>query len=150
MGGQMPLTMAMEITSRQAKRFFDSKIKCEIFNEATQNQCRIIGFLKQNEGKDIYQKDIEKEFDIRRSTATNILKLMEKKGLIERHRFQQDERLKVIVLTNASKEGSDEMDKNLERLNRRIEAGITPEEKKIFFGVLQKIVNNIKEGDSDV
>lgn len=150
MSEQMPLTMAMEITSRQVKRFYDSKIKCEIFNEATRNQCRIIGFLQQNEGRDIYQKDIEKEFDIRRSTATNILKLMEKKGLIERHRFQQDERLKRIVLTSSAKDGSAEMDKNLERLNKQIEAGITPEEKKVFLGVLEKIVNNIKEGDSDV
>lgn len=150
MSEQMPLTMAMEITSRQVKRFYDSKIKCEIFNEATRNQCRVIGFLLQNENKDIYQKDIEKEFDIRRSTATNILKLMEKKGLIERHRFQQDERLKRIVLTSDAKRDSAEMDKNLERLNKQLEAGITPEEKKIFLGVLQKINNNIKEGDENV
>ncbi len=37
-----------------------------------------------NEGKEIFQKDIEAEFNIRRSTATGILKLMEKNGFINR------------------------------------------------------------------
>jgi DNA-binding MarR family transcriptional regulator len=44
----------------------------------------IIGFLDMNEGKEIFQKDIEAEFNIRRSTATGILKLMEKNGFINR------------------------------------------------------------------
>ena len=33
--------------------------------------------------KDIYQKDIEKEFKIRRSTASGILQLLEKKRLCD-------------------------------------------------------------------
>ena len=34
--------------------------------------------------QDIYQRDIEEEFEIRRSTATGILKLLERDGFIER------------------------------------------------------------------
>lgn len=34
--------------------------------------------------RDVYQKDIEAEFQIRKSTVTGILKLMEKNGFIER------------------------------------------------------------------
>ena len=44
----------------------------------------IIGYLILNLDRDIYQKDIESEFAISRSTVTNILKLMEKKGYIKR------------------------------------------------------------------
>ena len=44
----------------------------------------ILGYLCRNEDKDIFQKDIEAEFKICRSTVTNILKLMEKKGYIRR------------------------------------------------------------------
>ena len=45
----------------------------------------IIGYLILNLDRDIYQKDIESEFAISRSTVTNILKLMEKKGYITKN-----------------------------------------------------------------
>ena len=37
----------------------------------------IIGFLAEHEGQDLFQKDVEYEFHIRRSTASTVLKLME-------------------------------------------------------------------------
>ena len=45
------------------------------------------------------QRDIEREFSITRSTVTNILQLMERKGYIERRCVPQDARLKQLVLT---------------------------------------------------
>ena len=46
----------------------------------------------------IYQKDIEKEFGLRPSTATEVLKALEKKELICRVSEKQDARLKRIEL----------------------------------------------------
>ena len=48
---------------------------------------------------DVYQKDIEEEFRIRKSTVTGILKLLEKNGFIRRESVPQDARLKRIVPT---------------------------------------------------
>ena len=45
------------------------------------------------------QRDIEREFSITRSTVTNILQLMERKGYIQRQSVPQDARLKQLVLT---------------------------------------------------
>ena len=39
----------------------------------------IMEYLYKNRKRDVYQKDIESEFAISRSTVTNIVKLMEKK-----------------------------------------------------------------------
>ncbi len=41
-------------------------------------------FLIQSQGRDIMQRDIEKEFSIRRSTASRTLQLMERNGYIRR------------------------------------------------------------------
>ena len=49
--------------------------------------------------RDLYQRDIEEEFRIRRSTASGILKLMEKNGFIYRKSVARDARLKQIVPT---------------------------------------------------
>lgn len=48
----------------------------------TSVQIWILNFLFRNEGRDVFQKDIEAEFNTRRSTATELLKQMEKNGLI--------------------------------------------------------------------
>ena len=56
----------------------------------------IIGFLMSASG-DVYQKDIESHFAISRSTVTNIVKCMEKKGYIKRESVDSDARLKKLV-----------------------------------------------------
>ncbi|KHD36678.1 MarR family transcriptional regulator [Clostridium acetobutylicum] len=63
-------------------------------------QAKLIGFIHHRSStQDIFQKDIEEEFDIRRSSVTSALQLMEKKGYIKRVSVSDDARLKKIVLT---------------------------------------------------
>ena len=67
----------------------------------TGTQMLIIEYLASfAQNKSIYQKDIEHEFNIRKSTATNVLRLMENKGLIYKKVDQRDTRLKAILLTD--------------------------------------------------
>ena len=70
-------------------------------DRATLMHCWIIGFVQDREdsGLDTFPKDIEKEFSINRSTTSEMLKLMCKKGMIEREEVEYDARLKKIVLT---------------------------------------------------
>lgn len=66
----------------------------------TGTQMLIIEYLTSFSTKQpIYQKDIEHEFNIRKSTATNILHLMEQKNLISKEVDSQDTRYKEIRLT---------------------------------------------------
>ena len=59
----------------------------------------IIEYLYRHRDTPVFQRDIEREFSITRSTVTNILQLMERKGYIERRSVPQDARLKQLVLT---------------------------------------------------
>ncbi|GAA0076784.1 MarR family transcriptional regulator [Clostridium sp. CTA-5] len=84
---------------------FANRIGRKISKEASQYgltgvQARILGFIyhKSNK-KDIFQKDIEEELDVRRSSVTSVLKLMEKNELIKRVSVCEDARLKKIILT---------------------------------------------------
>ena len=69
------------------------------FEESTGVHGWAIRYFYENRDKDIFQRDFEARFSIRRSTATNMLKLMEKNGLITRESVSYDARLKKIVLT---------------------------------------------------
>ena len=63
----------------------------------------IVEYLYSHQSEPVFQRDIERDFSITRSTVTNILQLMERKGYIERQSVPQDARLKMLVLTAKEK-----------------------------------------------
>lgn len=69
-------------------------------DDLTTMQKHVLKFiLLETMHRDLYQKDIEEEFQIRKPTVTGILKLMEKNGYIYRESAKQDARLKQIIPT---------------------------------------------------
>ena len=62
--------------------------------DITGAQGRIIQFLVDHDGEDVFSKDIEREFNMRRATAADYLYLMEKNGMITRVPVGGDRRLK--------------------------------------------------------
>ena len=68
--------------------------------DLTGNQMAIIDFIINHTDQEVFQRDIEHEFDIQRSITTVLLQRMEKKGLIERHTSSKDARRKAVVLTD--------------------------------------------------
>lgn len=53
-----------------------------------------LGFLKDHADREVYQRDIEEAFSVSRATASNMLAVMERKGLIERAQVSHDAALK--------------------------------------------------------
>ena len=60
--------------------------------------------LVESEKHNVYQKEIEKEFGLRPSTATEVLKSLEDAGLIVRIPDETDGRFKKIVFTQKAEE----------------------------------------------
>lgn len=112
--------------------------------EATPLHGMIIGYLYENYGRDFFQKDLETEFHMRRSTASQILSLMEKNGLIERKSVEHDARLKKIVLTDKAIQIHNSAMKNFTKIENRIQSGLTEEETEVFFSLLDKIKTTLQ------
>lgn len=74
----------------------------------------------------MYQKDIEKEFDIRKSTATEILKLMEKNGFIFRECSKEDGRMKEIIPTEKSLAMQKEIVENIRSIETKLRREYLP------------------------
>lgn len=103
----------------------------------------IMGYLHRNEDKDIYQKTIESEFGICRSSVTSLVKLMEKKGYIRRETVPGDARLKKIVLTSEGKATAIRVKETLDNMECDILKGISQEELQTYFAVADKIKSNL-------
>lgn len=104
----------------------------------------IIGYLVHNMDRDIFQRDIEKEFSIRRSTASKSLSVMEDKGLIRREFVDYDARLKKLVLTERAIELHKIVETDISEIDRRMTNGLTDEELNAFIATIQKIKKNLE------
>ena len=110
------------------KRDFDKLPIHDKFNNLTGVQKWVVAYLSEHEGQDVFQRDLEEEFSIRRSTATGILQLMEKNDLIIRQTVSYDARLKKLVLTKKASEIQHEIHKEIEKHDKKVREGITEEE----------------------
>lgn len=136
-------------SSRIVKRYMDKDASKSYVEKITGTHGWVIGYLYNNRHRDIFQKDFEKEFDIRRSTASKILSLMESNDLIIRESVPYDARLKRIILTPKALEIQRVVEKAFGRMEEEIKNGITDEELEIFFRVLDKVNKNTERNDSE-
>lgn len=94
---------------------------------------------------DVFQKDIEEEYSIRSSTATELLKQMEKNGLITRESVDYDKRLKKIAATPKASIYKKQVIDELTDLEIKIQKGISAEKMEIFFEVIEQMMKNLSD-----
>lgn len=108
-------------------------------------QIRIMRYLFMNRDKEIYQRDIEKNFLVRRSTASGILKTMEKNGMIERVSSDIDKRVNRIVITDKYIHRIDELEERINTFQDKLCEGISDRDLNTFFKVIDKMKKNLSK-----
>jgi len=112
--------------------------------EFSGSQGRTLHFLLA-QTQDVFQKDIEDEYSIRSSTATELLKQMEKNGLIVREPVPYDSRLKKIVLTEKALTYRHQVVEDLSDLEETLIRDIPEGKLAVFFEVIEKMMDNLSE-----
>ena len=127
------------------RREIDNAVSKRNIEKLTGMQGRVIGYLCHNGEKEIFQRDIEAEFSIRRSTATTMLQTMEKHGLIKRAPVEYDARLKRILPTDIAVTRHKIFEEEINRVENQVLNGITKKEAETLLSILNKIKNNLGE-----
>lgn len=140
----------IRVLDNMMKRNLAASIRKNGFDELTIMHSWIIGFLYNNQERNIFQKDVEAEFGINRSTGTSILKLMEKKGYIQRVSVEEDARLKKLILTDEGKRLHHMILKTIDRLEERTVEGISQEEMDSFLKVGEKLKKNLEVQEKEL
>ena len=131
--------------SHQLKR---QMIAREEEDTLTNMQRRVLHYiLFQSLKREIYQKDVEQEFQIRRSTATGTLQLLEKNGFITREPVERDARLKKVVPTGKAEGVRDRILENIRYVEALLRKGIPPEDLEICQGALEQMSLNLAENE---
>jgi len=131
-------------TSTKIKRVIENLDSIKRLDNISGTNGFIIVFIYKSK-EDVYQKDIEKEFGITRSTASNIISLMEKKNLIIREKVDDDARLKKLSLTEEAKKYARDVLNDLKLFEDKITKDIKDDDLDTFISVLDKIENNLRK-----
>ena len=136
---------AVNSLSRRISRVMDSIPAIKENKNLTGIHIWVLNFLFRSAEKDVYQRDVEREFNIRRSTATELLKAMEGGGLIRREPVDFDARLKKIVLTEYAEDIRKQLQAQIKRTEAQLTEGFTDEEIETFFSFVERFKNNLKK-----
>ena len=106
-------------------------------------QVWILNFLFRRGERETFQRDVEAEFHVRRSTATELLKQMERGGLIRRVPVGYDARLKKIELTDYAGEVKKQLEEQIRRTDGLLTEGFTEAELDQFFRFVARFETNL-------
>ena len=109
----------------------------------TETEGLIIGFLCDHLERDLYQRDVEEVFCIRRSTASRFLQNLERDGMLTRQSVPQDARLKKLVPTETALAIHAEFAEKAQIAETIMTAGLTAEELEQFIATARKIQRNL-------
>lgn len=140
-----PIHVELRSLSHRIHRFFQNSPNKRAVDSVTGTNGWIIGYLADNEDSDIFQKDIEREFDITRSTASKVIDLMEQKGLVERQTVPQDARLRKLVLTDKSRQLVNLIYIDKSNLEQTLTKGFSEKEKATLTEYILRMRNNLEE-----
>lgn len=113
-------------------------------DEFTDMQGQIIDFLYANKDKkELFQKDLEEKFSIRRSTASRLLQGLERIGIVRREAVSYDARLKRLILTPKAITNHEKIREKIEEIEAIVSRELTDDEMEMFFIIAKKIKNNL-------
>lgn len=125
----------MQIVSNKIKRKMDCATLCY---DITHTQFYILLFIYHSKSE-IFQKDIENAFNLRRSTVSKALSLLEKKELIKKESVARDARLKKIFVTKKGIDQIEIVSNTLKAIDDYLVSQIDTEDYKAFYRVLAKL-----------
>ncbi len=136
----------VRLVSNMWKRELDSRTDTTGVECLSGVQIGILEFINEMYEQDtaIYQKDIESEFKVRRSTVSVILKTMEDRGLVDRISVESDARLKRIIPTDLAMQHRLLTKSIVDGLSESIVEGIPEEDLKTFIDVAKKMIDYLE------
>ena len=131
-------------TSRLIRRALDARINAEVSSELSGVRGMVLGDIvrAERQGRDVYQRDIEQWFNIRRSSVTAMLQGMEQDGFITRSAVAKDARLKRLIATEKGRACHKQIEASIARFEDDLQSGIDPQQAAAARAVLEQTLRN--------
>ena len=111
--------------------------------ELTFSQMEVLQFLCERKNEEIYQKDIEKHFNLSHPTVIGILKRLQSKDLIIIKKSEKDKRKRNIILTKKVIDSEEKMYAKKNEIEEHIKSLLSDEEISELEKLLKILCENI-------
>lgn len=138
----------LRMLNNAVRRYLDKNAGMYELDHFTCSNAWIIAHICRSGGC-VFQRDLENEFGITRSTASKVIILLEKKGLIKREGVSHDARLKKITLTEKSIDIAKALHENSKEMEAQLVKGFSPQELEVLYGYLDRIQANLDEAENN-
>jgi DNA-binding MarR family transcriptional regulator len=117
----------------------------------TSIQSRMLGYMyfQYRRGQKVFQSELEEEFQIRKSSVTSVIQIMEKKGLVCRNGVPGDARKKELVLTEQGVLVQETVLERLDTLENMVNDTLSDQERELWVSCIHKIEARLKEAEND-
>ena len=105
----------------------------------------MLGYLYHRRDKEVFQKDMEADFHMAKSSVTAALQGLEKNGYIRREPVERDARLKKIVVTERGIQLHDSIKQSIEDMERKLAADVTPKQRLQLFAMWEEIKHRLEQ-----
>lgn len=142
----MRIGFRIKTLSRMIKKEIDNTPTFRQNENLTGIQGWVLRFLydKEKAGEDVFQRDVERTFQIRRSTATELFNTMEQNGYVVRTPVERDARLKKLSLTEKGRHLQEEVLSAIDGVDQSLTRDFTEEEKETLIRLLEKLKENLE------
>ena len=134
----------MRSLNNAVRRYLEQSSESLGEDRITCSNAWIIGYIA-NAERDVFQRDLEDEFGITRSTASKVLVLLEKKDIIKRVGVAHDARLKKLTLTAKGAAIAEKMRKNGSQMEAQLTKGFSGEELSALTEYLGRLRSNLEQ-----
>ena len=105
----------------------------------------ILRYLEDHRGENVFQKDLENVFKIRRSTISKTVELMEQKQLVVRVSVNGDARMKKLCLTPKADQVLEAVKKEVDALEQSIRQVFDPADYDALMQSLRQLCSFLDE-----
>ena len=107
-------------------------------------QAYAMRFLAREEGREITQRDLERELRLKAPTVNGVVDRLEEKGFLVRQPSPTDGRCRLLRLTDTGREVAAAFLSAMEDTEALFRSALTDREQQIFQELLSRIVTNLE------
>lgn len=106
-----------------------------------------LNFFFDNDQTTVYQTDIEREFNVRSSTATANIRVLIKKGLLQQTIDPNDRRRKQLSLTHSAVQLEAKLSDTKMKLEQLLVGNMSSEQQRHFSTLLELAIKNLQSAE---
>ena len=135
---------ALQDLQLSAERYMRSNITDSNITEEAGSNAWIIKYIFSSK-RAVYQRDLEKEFGINRSSASKSVDALVERGLVIREHIPEDGRLKKLTLTEKGQKVAEQFAARENCVDKALTNGLSTSDKKLLASLIGRMKINLSK-----